>query len=44
MFGCVCLRFLFSDLPEEGGLLAEAPNEKKESDSNGTKIESPKPG
>ncbi|KAI4876025.1 hypothetical protein NFI96_002868 [Prochilodus magdalenae] len=38
------VRFLFPDLPEEGGLLAEAPNEKKESDSNGTKIESPKPG
>uniref|UniRef100_A0AAR2JUG6 VPS9 domain-containing protein n=1 Tax=Pygocentrus nattereri TaxID=42514 RepID=A0AAR2JUG6_PYGNA len=38
------VRFLFPDLPEEGGLLAEAPNEKKDSDSNGTKIESPKPG
>ncbi|XP_072539652.1 alsin [Salminus brasiliensis] len=38
------VRFLFPDLPEEGGLLTEAPNEKKQPDSSGTKIESPKPG
>ncbi|XP_066518797.1 alsin isoform X2 [Hoplias malabaricus] len=38
------VRFLFPDLPEEGGLLAETTTEKKVSDSNGTKIDSPKPG
>ncbi|XP_049335273.1 alsin isoform X1 [Astyanax mexicanus] len=38
------VRFLFPDLPEEGGLLAEGPNEKKESESSGNKIDSPKPG
>ncbi|KAK3575470.1 hypothetical protein QTP86_026856 [Hemibagrus guttatus] len=36
--------FLFPDLPEEGGLLVEAPNEKKESKSTGSELESPKPG
>ncbi|XP_053493319.1 alsin [Ictalurus furcatus] len=38
------VRFLFPDLPEEGGLLAEAPNEKKESKSSSSDLESPKPG
>ncbi|XP_053087661.1 alsin isoform X2 [Pangasianodon hypophthalmus] len=38
------VRFLFPDLPEEGGLLVEAPNGKKESKSTSSELESPKPG
>ncbi|XP_060774739.1 alsin isoform X1 [Neoarius graeffei] len=38
------VRFLFPDLPDEGGLLVEAPNEKKESKSTSSELESPKPG
>ncbi|XP_060724838.1 alsin isoform X2 [Tachysurus vachellii] len=38
------VRFLFPDLPEEGGLLVEAPNEKKESKLSSSELESPKPG
>ncbi|XP_062853828.1 alsin [Trichomycterus rosablanca] len=38
------IRFLFPDLPDEGGLLTEASNAKKESESSETKLESPKPG
>lgn len=37
-------RFLFPDLPEEGGLLFEAPSEKKELKSSSSELESPKPG
>ncbi|XP_046716127.1 alsin isoform X1 [Silurus meridionalis] len=38
------VRFLFPDLPEEGGLLFEAPEEKKESKTTSSELESPKPG
>ncbi len=37
-------RFLFPDLPEEGGSLADPPKEKGGSDPAGKQLESPKPG
>ncbi len=37
-------RFLFPDLPEEGGSLADPPKEKDGSDPAGKQLESPKPG
>ncbi|XP_030636935.1 alsin [Chanos chanos] len=40
------VRFLFPDLPEEGGPIAESPEiqQKKDSDSTDSQLESPKPG
>uniref|UniRef100_A0A8C2BMP2 Alsin Rho guanine nucleotide exchange factor ALS2 b n=1 Tax=Cyprinus carpio TaxID=7962 RepID=A0A8C2BMP2_CYPCA len=38
------VRFLFPDLPEEGGSLADPPKEKGGSDPAGKQLESPKPG
>uniref|UniRef100_A0A672T026 Alsin Rho guanine nucleotide exchange factor ALS2 n=1 Tax=Sinocyclocheilus grahami TaxID=75366 RepID=A0A672T026_SINGR len=38
------VRFLFPDLPEEGGSLADPPKEKGSSDPAGKQLESPKPG
>ncbi|XP_059416787.1 alsin-like isoform X1 [Carassius carassius] len=38
------VRFLFPDLPEEGGSLADSPKEKGGSDPAGKQLESPKPG
>ncbi|XP_043097175.1 alsin isoform X2 [Puntigrus tetrazona] len=38
------VRFLFPDLPEEGGSLADPPKEKSGSDTAGKPLESPKPG
>lgn len=43
---CLC-RFLFPDLPEEGGLIPEptsTPPETKEAGSSDAQLESPKPG
>lgn len=37
-------RFLFPDLPEEGGSLADPPKETSGSDPAGKQLESPKPG
>ncbi|TRY58794.1 hypothetical protein DNTS_009770 [Danionella cerebrum] len=38
------VRFLFADLPEEGGSLADPQNEKSTPDPGGKQINSPKPG
>uniref|UniRef100_A0A673GYA1 Alsin-like n=1 Tax=Sinocyclocheilus rhinocerous TaxID=307959 RepID=A0A673GYA1_9TELE len=38
------VRFLFPDLPEEGGSLADPPKDKGGSDPAGKQLESPKPG
>ncbi|XP_051753077.1 alsin isoform X1 [Ctenopharyngodon idella] len=38
------VRFLFPDLPEEGGSLADPPKETSGSDPAGKQLESPKPG
>lgn len=49
---CMCdvfvsFRFLFPDLPEEGGAIPEPssdPQDKKDSNCTDTQLESPKPG
>lgn len=38
------VRFLFPELPEEGGSLADPPKEKVGTDADGKLLESPKPG
>ena len=41
----LCVRFLFPDLPEEGGLIPEPSSlDTKESSSTSNQLESPKPG
>ncbi|XP_035380643.1 alsin isoform X1 [Electrophorus electricus] len=37
------VRFLFPDLPEEGGMLPESSNARKDSDSTEAQLESPRP-
>lgn len=45
IYVCVFVfRFLFPDLPEEGGSLADPPKETGGSDPAGKQLESPKPG